>query len=504
MPKGSLNYDEMRESKTNPLKPYDTANEQVPLPKPKSKHREEDDDEPVQTRFEFGNDNFNADNSFKLGGDTKKPRARSRDKSIDDIPVGTGVGGVGGEQVHLDLFDDPFPNKKPKPKKKKDLKEKRKFLMRRQKYDPRKAIEKEKQKKVKKASKKPKSAFPKGFFKNGDGGEEEPSEQEEEPPVSAEKSAESDSEPEPEPEPKKRQTEKEVKIRKESRSEKRKTRTSRQSNKPQPKPQPAANSESDEGSPERRLDSTPKRKDKRGKKIVKVDKPKPKSDKINVNTSVAKVKSKNVQFQKLNWGKVQRKIDCWKNNPPPPQDENEEEEEMVEVRQNTPEELKRPEVRKKIQRPVAVRNLNLMSDPAEQNEMRLIESLDKKGEEIEIIEMNENEIPYKRVVVTKGDQDEYDIQVYEEGEDHVQNDEFSDDYDSEELSVPEEREADEYVYSEQKQPDYEESEEIAHQQHPQEQSYYTEEDSAQIQPLNIEELDNLYEEVHGNNREILI
>jgi hypothetical protein len=511
--RGSQNFDEIRGSRGSLTKHYDTVNEQVPLPKPKHDY----EDEAIQTRFEFGNVDFNANNNFKLGTTTKNPRAKSKDKSFDEVPVciitgglgGGSGGGAGGEEVHLDLFDDPFPTKKPKPKKKKDLKEKRKFLKKRQKYDPRKAIEKEKQRKIKKSKKKGKSAFPKGFFKNENGGEDI-SETEEEPQESNEKSSESETEPEPEP--KKRLTQKEVKIRKESRSEKRKTRVTTKPVKVS-KPQPPVKDESDEGSPERRLDSTPKKKEKKNKKIVKVEKPKQINDKQISDKhisdrkvpSAAKVKSKNVQFQKLNWGKVQRKIDCWKNVPPPPQPENEEEEEVTEIIEKTPERLQqRPVETKKIQRPVAVKNLNLASDEMEPEETRLIMSLDKEGEEIEIIEMNEDEIPYKKVVVRKGDQDQYDIQVYEEGEDHIRNDDFTDDYDSEELSVPEEREADEYVYSEQKNNDQEESEEFANQQQQNEQSYYSDEDSANILPLNIDELDNLHEEVHGLNTEIQI
>jgi hypothetical protein len=512
--RGSQNIDEVRGSRGSVSKHYDTVNEQVPLPKPKHDY----EDEAIQTRFEFGNVDFNENNSFKLGTTTKNPRAKSKDKSFDEIPVciitgglgGGSGGGAGGEEVHLDLFDDPFPTKKPKPKpkKKKDLKEKRKFLKKRQKYDPRKAIEKEKQRKVKKSNKKAKSAFPKGFFKNENGGEDISETEEEEPQESNEKSSESETEPEPET--KKRLTQKEVKIRKESRSEKRKTRATTKPTKPTKtsKPQPPVKDESDEGSPERRLDSTPKKKEKKNKKIVKVEKPKQINDKQISDRkipSAAKVKSKNVQFQKLNWGKVQRKIDCWKNVPPPPQPENEEEEEVNEIIEKTPERLQhRPVEIKKIQRPVAVKNFNLASDEMEPEETRLIMSLDKEGEEIEIIEMNEDEIPYKKVVVRKGDQDQYDIQVYEEGEDHIRNDDFSDDYDSEELSVPEEREADEYVYSDQKNDEQEESVELANQQQQNDQSYYTDEDSANILPLNIDELDNLHEEVHGLNTEIQI
>lgn len=74
-----------------------------------------------------------------------------------------------------------------------------------------------------------------------------------------------------------------------------------------------------------------------------------------------------------------------------------------------------------------------------------------------------------KVLVTKGEQDQYDIQVFEEGEDVVQQDEFSDDYDSDELSVPEEREADEYVYSDPKEP--QESEGSGQQDMPQEVSF---------------------------------
>lgn len=43
-------------------RPYDTANEQVPLPKPKNLG-----DEPVQTRFEFDNEDFNVNSKFAKG-----------------------------------------------------------------------------------------------------------------------------------------------------------------------------------------------------------------------------------------------------------------------------------------------------------------------------------------------------------------------------------------------------------------------------------------------------
>ena len=109
-----------------------------------------------------------------------------------------------------------------------------------------------------------------------------------------------------------------------------------------------------------------------------------------------------------------------------------------------------------------------------------------------------------KIVVRKGDQDQYDIQVYEEGSgDDVLKDDFTDDYDSEELSVPEERAPDEYVFDESKdQPELEESD--GNQGLQQQQSYYTEEDSAQIQPLNIAELDTLYQSVHGEKEDIKI
>lgn len=133
--------------------------------------------------------------------------------------------------------------------------------------------------------------------------------------------------------------------------------------------------------------------------------------------------------------------------------------------------------------------------------MRLVESLSKQGDEIEIVEMNEDRVPYKKVLVKKGEQDQYDIEVFEEGEgDVVRQDEFTDDYDSEELSVPEEREADEYVYSEQKpQQEFEVSSGSGHQEYPKDESYYS-----SIQPLSIEELESLYQEVHGSGKNIQI
>lgn len=48
-----------------------------------------------------------------------------------------------------------------------------------------------------------------------------------------------------------------------------------------------------------------------------------------------------------------------------------------------------------------------------------------------------------KVYVTKDEKDQFNVEVFE--------DNFTDDYDSAELSVPEERDADEYIYSEQKQ-----------------------------------------------------
>ena len=109
-------------------------------------------------------------------------------------------------------------------------------------------------------------------------------------------------------------------------------------------------------------------------------------------------------------------------------------------------------------------------------------------------------------VLIKKSENQYDIEVYEEGEvDEINNDEFSDDYNSDELEVPEERETDEYIYSEQKNKlNYDESSgtgvPIPHK----EESYYSGEDSVQIQPLQIDELENLYEEVHGGDRAIQI
>lgn len=65
---------------------------------------------------------------------------------MDEVPVGMGA----GEEPLNDKWDDPVPMKKNKPKrKKKDLEKKKKNLERRKKYDPRRAIEKEKQKKKK-------------------------------------------------------------------------------------------------------------------------------------------------------------------------------------------------------------------------------------------------------------------------------------------------------------------------------------------------------------------
>lgn len=65
-------------------------------------------------------------------------------------------------------------------------------------------------------------------------------------------------------------------------------------------------------------------------------------------------------------------------------------------------------------------------------------------------------------------------------------------YYSEELSIPEEREADEYVYSDRK-----EDQEIGDSEGVVQQEYYSDEESAPIQPLNIDELEHLYADVHG-------
>lgn len=478
---------------------YDTEMERKPLPKPSA------EEEPIQTLFEFGNDNFNEKSNFKLG--SKKPKTE-QPQNLDEVPVGTG----GGEQVQLDVWDDPLPQKKRKPKKQKNLKEKQANLKKRQKYDPRKAIEKEKKKKEKhtnKTHKKRKSAFPKGFFKKN--GEQEADEDEvESEPVSSSDSTQTEPEPEVKKEVRKN-TQKEVKVKKESRSEKRKSRTVKRPT------QPAKNNGEDESSQERRLESTPKKKENR--RVTKPSDAKSKtvnqkqsqtiaSQRRSPRDSTQKSKGKNVQFQKLNWGNVQRRIDCWKDNPPPPQPEQADSEDLIEEGPQISAPQARPAqaARKKPQRPVAVRNFDLMQNIQEDDGMRLIESLDKQGEEIEIVEMNEDEVPYKRVVVSKGEQDQYDIQVYEQGEDEVEHeeeveqDDFSDDYDSAELSVPEEREAEEYLYTE----NNPEESEIENPDHHQEDSYFSQEEMGQIQPLAIDELEALYAEVHGNGEELQV
>lgn len=272
---------------------YDTAMEQVPLKKPKTA-----DGEDIQTRFEFGNDNFNEKNNFKLGD----KRSKLKDTNKEEAPVGIG-GGLGGEEVQIDVFNDK-PKKKRKTKQK-NLQEKQKFLKKRQKYDPMKAIEKEKKKKQsKKKHKKSKSAFPKGFFKGKEekGIEEENSDIESEE-KSSKISSKTESLSEEKPQSKKK-PEKEVKIKKESRSEKRKSRVAKKQHKP-------LHGDSDEGSPERRLDLTPNKEVKhKNKSKNKIAVSKQTSTKRAMNSSIStKSKSKNVQFQKLNWGNVPRKID---------------------------------------------------------------------------------------------------------------------------------------------------------------------------------------------------
>ena len=146
-----------------------------------------------------------------------------------------------------------------------------------------------------------------------------------------------------------------------------------------------------------------------------------------------------------------------------------------------------------------------------QPDTRLIESLDKKGEKIEIVEMNENHVPYKKVFVTKDDADQFNVEVYED----QANDDFTDDYDSAELSVPEEREANEYLYTEQEQEQkpkqLEESSGSFQHLDPREGSdgrevpYSDGNSSHQIlQPLSIDNLENLYNEVHGDGNTIQV
>lgn len=428
----------------------------------------------MQTRFEFDNDNFNSKANFK-------PRKSGKD-SIDDIPVGMGAG-IDDHPQEVQVDFEPLP-RKGKAKKKKDLEKKKEFLKRRKKYDPRKAIEKEKMKARKKRHK---SAFPKGFFKK-EGVEESSKEESEKEESKQEQSKQEESEKEEEKVVKK---EKEVKVKQESRSERRKSKAVNKQVKKLQKQE-----ESDESSPERRLDSTPKRPAKTQVKKKTIEQQKQSSAKKGSEHSTIRSKSKNVQFQKnkTNWNNVPRRIDCWKDVPVPPQNKDVQDEEIEE---ETPPRIRSKPTQRK---PVTIKNVNLMDEQvaAANKELRLIESLNKQGEEIEILEMNEDEIPYKKVLVRKGEQDQYDIQVYEEGEDHhvVQNEEFSDDYDSAELSVPEERDADEYVYSEHKvNNEYDEYSGSANQQMQEEGSYLS-----SIQPLPIEELDNLYEEVHGDDR----
>lgn len=127
------------ERSTKGNQPYDTANEQIPLKKPQSF-----DDEPIQTRFEFDNEQFNSKSNFKPG--KAKPK-KSTKEVLDEVPVGMGGGADTAMDANYETENQP---KKTKAEKKKELEKKKEFLKRRKRYDPRKAIEKEKRKKTKK------------------------------------------------------------------------------------------------------------------------------------------------------------------------------------------------------------------------------------------------------------------------------------------------------------------------------------------------------------------
>lgn len=101
-------------------------------------------------------------------------------------------------------------------------------------------------------------------------------------------------------------------------------------------------------------------------------------------------KSKNVQFHKLNWENVPRKIDCWQNIPVPARQDNFDD-------SNEPSVNKSPMAeRKSIHKPLEEVKISKVIQPGGYPEdTRLIESLHRNGEELEILEMNEDEIPYK-------------------------------------------------------------------------------------------------------------
>lgn len=159
--------------------------------------------------------------------------------------------------------------------------------------------------------------------------------------------------------------------------------------------------ESEEGTPERRLDSTPQKAAKETKKSKTIPPNRASGKKSPDAASATQRKSKNVQFHKVNWSNVPRKIDCWKNVPPPDQQATlgpEEEESETYPVENIKESFKNTKStqRRRTQKPVAVTNLNLNEHRTPSpEEIRLVESLSKQGEEIEILEMNEDEIPYK-------------------------------------------------------------------------------------------------------------
>lgn len=463
-PDGKLNSGEKSTGRL-----YDTAHEQKPLPRPKANYDDEDSGD-LNALMEFGNDQFNSKSNFKLS--TKKGKKPAKTK-VEDAAVGLG-GALGGQpDIPSNLFNDDQPIKpKKKANKKKDLEKKKEFLKRRKAYDPRKAAQTDKSKQ--KSTKKHKSAFPKGFFKGKAENENDvmsESEASDHPPASEHsKSEKFDDEPKIEEpiKPSAKAKEKEVKIKKESRSERVKSRQKTQKQ----------NVDSDEGSPERRLESTPQKHGK-GSNKLKESTLKSKQQK-DAKKESSQIKTKNVQFNKQHFPNVSRKIDCWKNKPVPPQAEKEsvtdEMEDQVQIVQQKPaSSAKQPKKISKIavtypnkvvntKKPIAQTEINLNDNqPSPQEETRLIESLENKGEQIEIVEMDENRIPYKKVYVTKGDDNQFNVEVYE--------DNFTDDYDSAELSVPEERDVDEYVYSDQKPKHLEESSGSMQQTYPKDGSY---------------------------------
>ena len=236
--------------------------------------------------------------------------------------------------------------------------------------------------------KKRKSAFPKGFFKRKDGesiDESDEAESSKSEILKDDKSNHESMKDSQKPKTNKQIQEKEVKIRQESRSEKRKSRAR------QGRAQRQHNEVSDEESPECRLDSTPKRNNvkSKGSKQQSGKNKQSGSNKDTEKISSAVRKSKNVQFHKLNWGNVPRRIDCWQNIPVPAKQDGNDDSNEPSINQSPKQELKVPQ---KSREEVKITKIK---QPDQKEDTRLIESLNQKGDELEIVEMNEDQIPYK-------------------------------------------------------------------------------------------------------------